>query len=90
MSAFMTREVLPLIDGRYRTISNRTHRGVGGSSLGSIAASSLLLDQPDTFGMGLLESISLQVGNGRVLQDTSTIVQEPDRRQHEEESDEPS
>ena len=79
LSAFMTREVLPLIDGRYRTIANRTHRGVGGSSLGSIAALSLLLDQPDTFGLGLLESTSLQVGNGRVLQDTSTMVQGPAR-----------
>jgi pullulanase len=79
LSAFMTGEVLPLIDGRYRTIANRTHRGVGGASLGSIAALSLLLDQPDTFGLGLLESASLQVGNGRALQDTSTMVQGPAR-----------
>lgn len=79
LSAFMTREVLPLIDGRYRTIANRTHRGVGGASLGAIAALSLLLDQPDTFGLALLESTSLQVGNGRVLQDTSTMVQGPAR-----------
>ncbi len=77
LSAFMTREVLPLIDGRYRTIADRTHRGVGGSSLGSLAALSLLLDQPDTFGIGLLESTSLQNGNGRTLQETSTIVQGP-------------
>ena len=77
LSTFMTREVLPLIDGRYRTIADRTHRGVGGSSLGSLAALSLLLDQPDTFGLGLLESTSLQSGNGRTLQETSTIVQGP-------------
>jgi enterochelin esterase-like enzyme len=79
LSAFITREVLPLIDGRYRTIADRTHRGVGGSSLGSLAALTLLLDQPDTFGLGLLESTSLQVGNGRALQDTSTVVQGPMR-----------
>ena len=79
LSAFMLREVLPLIDGRYTTTPNRTHRGVGGASLGSIAALSLLLDQPDTFGLGLLESTSLQVGNGRVLQDTSMMVQGPAR-----------
>ena len=77
LSAFMTREVLPLIDGRFRTIADRTHRGVGGASLGSLAALSLLLDQPDTFGLGLLESTSLQNGNGRTLQETSTIVQGP-------------
>jgi enterochelin esterase-like enzyme len=29
LSAFMTTEVLPLIDGRYRTIGDRAHRGVG-------------------------------------------------------------
>ncbi|HEY4354526.1 MAG TPA: alpha/beta hydrolase-fold protein [Acidobacteriaceae bacterium] len=77
LSAFMTREVLPQIDGRYRTIADRTHRGVGGSSLGSLAALTLLLDQPDTFGLGLLESTSLQNGNGRVLQETSPVVQGP-------------
>jgi predicted alpha/beta superfamily hydrolase len=77
LSVFMTTEVLPLIDLRYRTISDRTHRGVGGASLGSIAALTLLLDQPDTFGLGLLESTSLQNGNGRVLQETSPVVQGP-------------
>ena len=77
LSAFMTIEVLPLIDLRYRTISDRTHRGVGGASLGSLAALTLLLDQPDTFGLGLLESTSLQNGNGRVLQETSPLVQGP-------------
>lgn len=77
LSAFMTTEVLPPIDARYRTISDRTHRGVGGASLGSLAALTLLLDQPDTFGLGLLESTSLQNGNGRVLQETSPVVQGP-------------
>lgn len=77
LSAFMTTEVLPLIDGRYRTISDRAHRGVGGASLGALAALTLLLDQPDTFGLGLLESTSLQNGNGRVLQETSSVVQGP-------------
>jgi enterochelin esterase-like enzyme len=79
LSAFMTTEVLPLIDGRYRTISDRAHRGVGGASLGSLAALTLLLDQPDTFGLGLLESTSLQNGNGRILQETSPMVQGPIR-----------
>jgi pullulanase len=79
LSAFMTTEVLPLIDGRYRTIRDRAHRGVGGASLGSLAAVTLLLDQPDTFGLGLLESTSLQNGNGRVLQETSPVVQGPMR-----------
>ena len=77
LSAFMTTEVLPLIDARYRTIGDRSHRGVGGASLGSLAALTLLLDQPDTFGMGLLESTSMQNGNGRVLQETSPVVQGP-------------
>ena len=53
LSAFMTIEVLPLIDLRYRTISDRTHRGVGGASLGSLAALTLLLDQPEYVRPGL-------------------------------------
>ena len=79
LSAFMRDEILPLIDGRYRTVRDRSHRGVGGASLGSLAALTLLLDQPDTFGLGLLESTSLQDGNGRVLQETSPVVQGPMR-----------
>jgi enterochelin esterase-like enzyme len=79
LSAFMTTEVLPLIDGRYRTIDDRAHRGVGGASLASVAALTLLLDQPDTFGLGLLDSTSMQDGNGRVLQETSQVVQGPIR-----------
>ncbi|AXC15469.1 putative alpha-dextrin endo-1, 6-alpha-glucosidase [Acidisarcina polymorpha] len=77
LSAFMNAEVVSLIDRRFRTISDRTHRGVGGASLGSLAALTLLLDLPDTFGLGLLESTSLQNGNGRALQETSLIVQGP-------------
>jgi enterochelin esterase-like enzyme len=79
LSRFMATEVLPLIDGRFRTISDRAHRGVGGVSLGSVAALTLLLDQPDTYGLGMLESTSLQNGNGRVLQETSPVVQGPIR-----------
>ena len=37
----------------------------------------MLPSSPDTFGLGLLESTSLQNGNGRVLQETSQIVQGP-------------
>ena len=77
LSAFINSEVVSLIDRRFRTISDRTHRGVGGASLGSLAALTLLLDQPDTFGLGLLESTSLQNGNGRALLETSQIVQGP-------------
>jgi enterochelin esterase-like enzyme len=79
LSSFMATEVLPLIDGRFRTISDRAHRGVGGASLGSVAALTLLLDRPDTYGLGMLESTSLQNGNGRVLQETSPVVQGPIR-----------
>ena len=79
LSAFMNSEVVSLIERRFRTINDRTHRGVGGASLGSLAALTLLLDQPDTFGLGLLESTSLQNGNGRVLLETSQIVQGPSR-----------
>ena len=79
LSAFMTTEVLPRIDAHFRTVADRAHRGVGGASLASVAALTLLLDQPDTFGLGLLESTSMQDGNGRLLQETSPVVQGPIR-----------
>ena len=57
----------------------REHTGVGGSSLGGVAALTALLKRPDVFGIGLLESTSMQYGNGELLRETSPIVVGPVR-----------
>ncbi|MEG9431808.1 alpha/beta hydrolase [Terriglobus sp. ADX1] len=70
-------EVLPFVESRYRIAKGREHTAIGGSSFGSLAALTALLRRPDVFGLGLLESTSLQEGNGLVLRDAATIVRGP-------------
>jgi predicted alpha/beta superfamily hydrolase len=74
---FMTREVMPLVDGRYRTLTGQPNTGIGGSSYGGVATLYALLARPGTFGYGLIESPSLVVGMGQLVRDTSPLVALP-------------
>lgn len=76
---FLATEVLPLINRELRTIPDPDHTAIGGSSYGSVAALYALLHRPDLFHLGLLESTSLQVGNGQLLRDTLSLVVGPRR-----------
>jgi enterochelin esterase-like enzyme len=77
--AFLATEVLPLIAREFRVAAGPDHTAIGGSSYGSVAALYALLHRPDLFGLGLLESTSLQVGNGQLLRDTASLVMGPRR-----------
>ena len=74
---FMTREVMPLVDGRYRTLTGQANTGIGGSSYGGVASLYALLARPDTFGYGLIESPVLWIGMGQLVRDTSPLVAMP-------------
>jgi predicted alpha/beta superfamily hydrolase len=76
---FLADEVIPYIASHYRVKKGREHTGIGGSSLGGVAALTALLKRPDVFGIGLLESTSMQYGNGELLRETSPIVIGPVR-----------
>jgi enterochelin esterase-like enzyme len=76
---FLTEDVLPYVAAHYRIKKGREHTGVGGSSLGGVAALNALIKRPDVFGLGLLESTSMQVGNGQLLRDVTPIVMGPVR-----------
>lgn len=76
---FVTTEVMPLVKSRYRLSEERAQTGIGGSSLGAAAALYTILHRSDVFGLALLESTSLQVGNGQLLRDTSLVVVGPIR-----------
>jgi hypothetical protein len=76
---FLTDEVLPYVAAHYRVKQRREHTGVGGSSLGGVAALTALLKRPDVFGIGLLESTSMQYGNGDLLRETMPVVMGPVR-----------
>ena len=46
---FLTTTLKPLIDGRYRTLTDREHTGIGGSSMGGLIALYAGLTRPDVF-----------------------------------------
>jgi enterochelin esterase-like enzyme len=76
---FLTEDVMPYVAAHYRVEKGREHTGVGGSSLGGVAALTALIKRPDVFGIGLLESTSMQYGNGQLLRDVTPIVMGPVR-----------
>jgi enterochelin esterase-like enzyme len=76
---FLTEDVLPYVAAHYRLKKGREHTGVGGSSLGGVAALNALIKRPDVFGIGLLESASMQFGNGQLLRDVTPVVMGPVR-----------
>jgi enterochelin esterase-like enzyme len=73
----LTNEVMPEIAKSYRVMSGREHTAIGGSSYGGVAALYTLLTRPNVFGLGLLESTSLQVGNGEMLRETVDVMVPP-------------
>jgi predicted alpha/beta superfamily hydrolase len=75
--AFLIREVMPRIASEYRVRTGRASTGIGGSSYGAIAALYELMNHADTFGIGLIESPSLQVGNGELVRRSEHLVETP-------------
>ena len=74
---FLTGEVMPLVDGRYRTLQGHASTGIGGSSYGGVAALYALLAQPGRFGYGLIESPTMWIGMGQLVRDTAPLVAAP-------------
>lgn len=76
---FLTNEVMPLVDRRYRTLQGHEHTGVGGSSYGGVAALYALLAKPLRIGFGLIESPSLAIGMGQLVRETNPLITMPIR-----------
>ena len=76
---FLTGEVMPLVDGQYRTLQGQPNTGIGGSSYGGVASLYALLARPGHFGYGLIESPTLWVGMGQPVRDTDPLVAMPAR-----------
>jgi predicted alpha/beta superfamily hydrolase len=76
---FLTDEVLPFVDGHYRTLPGHENTGLGGSSYGGVATLYALLAKPQVFGFALIESASLDIGMGQLVRDTAPLVARPMR-----------
>jgi predicted alpha/beta superfamily hydrolase len=79
LPGFVVNEVMPHVSARYRVTADPALTGIGGTSLGAMAALHVLLNRPDRFGIGLIESPTLPLGNGQMLRDTAFLARGPDR-----------
>ncbi len=64
--AFVVQTIKPLIDGAFRTLPNRQHTGIVGSSLGGLISLYAFFRYPDVFGFAGVMSPSLWVGDGAI------------------------
>lgn len=66
---FLVTELKPFIDKNYRTLPDKEHTAVAGSSLGGLISLYMALSQPDTFGMSGVVSASLFWNNRQLIND---------------------
>lgn len=71
---FLVTELLPMISATFRVTGDSQETGIGGLSYSGAAALYALIHCPAKFGLAILESPSLQVGNGQLLRDTVNLV----------------
>lgn len=76
---FLIDEVMPWVNNHYPTLTGAAHTGFGGSSYGAASAFYAALSHPGVFGRLLLESPSLGVGNGAMLERAKTFYAWPER-----------
>jgi len=76
---FLQREAMPLIEERYPVLKGVENTGLGGSSLGGLIALYTQLAAPGVFGRLLIESPSLFVANGKILEECRRFRNWPTR-----------
>ncbi|MEM8835643.1 MAG: alpha/beta hydrolase-fold protein [Planctomycetota bacterium] len=64
---FLQNELMPHIAEHYRVDPDPAHTGIGGSSFGGVITSYAVTSRPELFGRALIESPSLWVGDGRLM-----------------------
>lgn len=65
---FIVDTVKPLIDQRYRTLGDRDHTGIAGSSLGGLITQYAFFRRPDIFGFAAVLSPAFWFGEGAILE----------------------
>ena len=74
---FLMKEVMPVVEGKYRIAKGRENTAIGGSSYGGTAALYVGVAAPTIFGKVLAESPVLTVGNGELVRYTSFLMMAP-------------
>jgi predicted alpha/beta superfamily hydrolase len=76
---FLQREVMPLVEARYPVLKGPENTGLGGSSLGGLITLYTQLAAPGVFGRLLIESPSLSVAKGKILEECRRSGAWPER-----------
>lgn len=69
---FVVKEVMPLVQKKYRVAFGQANTGTGGSSYGATVSLYIALQYSTLFGKALIESPILGVANGRLIRDAET------------------
>ena len=64
---FVRGELIPWVEARYRTSTDRRDRAILGTSLGGLNAAFFALKAPGIFGRAGIQSPAFQAGDGRIL-----------------------
>lgn len=77
---YLVTELKPAIDARYRTLPDRAHTSLMGSSLGGLISLYAVCEYPDVFGGAACLSTAWQVANGVTVRELKKSL--PDPRTH--------
>jgi predicted alpha/beta superfamily hydrolase len=76
---FLAEELKPAIDAAFRTLSDREHTAIGGSSLGGLVSLYLVLTRPDLFGRAAVMSPSVWWADRIILKTVDAFEGAPPR-----------
>ena len=76
---FLVKDVMPMVEGKYRIVKGPENTAIAGSSYGGIAALYVGVMAPTVFGKVIGESPVLWVGNGQLVRDTVWVPVAPSR-----------
>lgn len=76
---FLEHDVMPAVAAKYRILGGGKNSALWGASLSGAAALYIAIQRPDLFDRMIIESPSMQVGNGRLLRDSVSLTNAPHR-----------
>ncbi len=79
LPAFFQHDVFPAVSERYRVLTGAQNSALWGGSYAGAAALYIAMQHPDVFDRMIIESPSLQVGNGQLLRDSVYLSGVPHR-----------
>lgn len=79
MPAFFLRDVMPAVASRFRVLSGGQNSALWGDSYAGAAALYIAIQRPDIFDRVVIESPSIQSGNGQLLRNSAFLTQLPHR-----------